>query len=286
MTYQQNIIEAGNAIGRFQQTWNGIEAESVPRMRLQNRFRTGLDLARYPAMIMREDIAAYDTDPANYTHSLRSWHRFIGQQKLISIKKHFGTTKGRDLYLSGWMIAALRSEFGPLPDQSMHEKTSVPALIEELYTFMRQADARELGGLFRILDDRTLAMPDRRGNNRIDSLSNIVRDNRVALLFLIPGSVTTIRMNGTAIVTVDEDLLASFEKDGKLPRSAVVVTVNEIYTQCGRAVLRANLWDPAHHVDPATVPTAGDILKEQSEGVFDAATYDRDWAGLAAKTMW
>ena len=90
--------------------------------------------------------------PSNYTQSLGCWHGFIGQQKLISIKKHFGTTKQRYLYLSGWMVAALRSEFGPLPDQSMHEKTSVPALIEELYTFLRQADARELGGLFRDLD--------------------------------------------------------------------------------------------------------------------------------------
>jgi hypothetical protein len=106
----------------------------------------------YTAKIMRADMAAYDADPANYTQSLGCWHGFIGQQKLISIKKHFGTTKGRYLYLSGWMVAALRSEFGPLPDQSMHEKTSVPALIEELYTFLRQADARELGMLFRDLD--------------------------------------------------------------------------------------------------------------------------------------
>jgi len=144
----------------------------------------------------------------------------------------------------------------------------------------------ELGGLFRVLDDKTLAIPDRRGNNRMDSLRNIVRDPRVALLFLIPGSVTTIRMNGTAIVTVDPDLLASFEKDGKLPRSAVVITVGEIYTQCGRAVLRADLWNPAQHVDPKSIPTAGDILKERSEGAFDSETYDRDWAGRAARTMW
>ena len=144
----------------------------------------------------------------------------------------------------------------------------------------------ELGGLFRILDDRTLAIPDRRGNNRMDSLRNIVRDPRVALLFLIPGSVTTIRMNGTAIVTVDPDLLQSFEKDGKTPRSAVVVTVEEIYTQCGRAVLRADLWNPARHVEAAATPTAGDILKERSEGAFDSEVYDREWAGRAAQTMW
>jgi isocitrate lyase len=152
VTYQQTIIEAGQTIDQNTQSWSGIEAESVARMRLQNRFRTGLDIARYTAKIMRADMAAYDLDPANYTQSLGCWHGFIGQQKLISIKKHFGTTKGRYLYLSGWMVAALRSEFGPLPDQSMHEKTSVPALIEELYTFLRQADARELGMMFRDLD--------------------------------------------------------------------------------------------------------------------------------------
>jgi isocitrate lyase len=152
VTYQQNIIEAGLAIAPFQPTWDGIEPESVARMRLQNRFHTGLDIARYTAKIMRRDMAAYDADPANYTQSLGCWHGFIGQQKLISIKKHFGTTKGRYLYLSGWMVAALRSEFGPLPDQSMHEKTSVSDLIAELYTFLKQADARELGMMFRDLD--------------------------------------------------------------------------------------------------------------------------------------
>ena len=151
VTYQSKISEAGQTIGN-EPNWNGIEAESVARMRLQNRFHTGLDIARYTAKIMREDMAAYDADPANYTQSLGCWHGFIGQQKMISIKKHFGSTKRRYLYLSGWMVAALRSEFGPLPDQSMHEKTSVPALVEELYTFLKQADARELGGMFRELD--------------------------------------------------------------------------------------------------------------------------------------
>ena len=152
MTYTQTIAEARSAIDTFGANWHGIEPESAARMKLQNRFRTGLDIARYTAKIMRADMAAYDADTSNYTQSLGCWHGFIGQQKMISIKKHFGTTKGRYLYLSGWMVAALRSEFGPLPDQSMHEKTSVPALIAELYTFLRQADARELGGLFRELD--------------------------------------------------------------------------------------------------------------------------------------
>ncbi|MEZ5689581.1 MAG: isocitrate lyase [Caenibius sp.] len=152
MTYQAEIDQMAQTISSQGSPWNAIDAESAARMKLQNRFRTGLDIAKYTAKIMREDMAAYDADPVNYTQSLGCWHGFIGQQKLISIKKHFGTTKRKYLYLSGWMVAALRSDFGPLPDQSMHEKTTVPALIEELYTFLKQADARELGMMFRDLD--------------------------------------------------------------------------------------------------------------------------------------
>ncbi|BAR59469.1 isocitrate lyase [Bradyrhizobium diazoefficiens] len=149
----QSEIDAAKALLETQPTWNGVSAEAVARMRLQNRFRTGLDVARYTAALMRADMAAYDNDPTKYTQSLGCWHGFIAQQKLISVKKHFGGRTDRTyLYLSGWMIAALRSEFGPLPDQSMHEKTSVPALIEELYTFLRQADSRELNDIFRNLD--------------------------------------------------------------------------------------------------------------------------------------
>jgi isocitrate lyase len=151
MSYQTEVSTAAAAIAG-KAGWQAISAEAVARMRLQNRFNTGLDIARYTAAIMRRDMAAYDADPGQYTQSLGCWHGFIGQQKLISIKKHFGTTDRRYLYLSGWMVAALRSDFGPLPDQSMHEKTSVAALIEELYTFLKQADARELGLLFRDLD--------------------------------------------------------------------------------------------------------------------------------------
>lgn len=152
LSYQSEIATAAQLIGSQGSPWEGIDAEAVARMRLQNRFQSGLDIARYTAGVMRRDMAAYDSDPAAYTQSLGCWHGFIAQQKMIAIKKHFGTTKGRYLYLSGWMIAALRSEFGPLPDQSMHEKTSVPALIEEIYTFLRQADSRELSLLFRDLD--------------------------------------------------------------------------------------------------------------------------------------
>ena len=132
--------------------WDAINPDYVARMRMQNKFKTGIDIAKYTAGIMRKDMEAYDNDTAAYTQSLGCWHGFIGQQKMISIKKHFKTTDRKYLYLSGWMVAALRSEFGPLPDQSMHEKTSVASLIAELYQFLRQADARELGGLYRKLD--------------------------------------------------------------------------------------------------------------------------------------
>jgi isocitrate lyase len=172
MSYQDHIIAMGQLVDSKNGTWAGINPESVARMRLQNRFKTGLEIARYTADIMRADMAAYDADPSVYTQSLGCWHGFIGQQKLISIKKHFGTTKGRYLYLSGWMIAALRSDFGPLPDQSMHEKTSVPALIEELYTFLRQADARELGGLFRQIDAARAAGDKAREEELLDAVDN------------------------------------------------------------------------------------------------------------------
>ena len=155
MSNYQSAIEAVAAIkAKAGSSWDSIDPESVARMRAQNKFKTGLDIAKYTADIMRADMERYDNDSSQYTQSLGCWHGFIGQQKMISIKKHFnGQTDRRYLYLSGWMVAALRSAFGPLPDQSMHEKTSVAALIEELYTFLRQADARELGGLFRALDD-------------------------------------------------------------------------------------------------------------------------------------
>jgi isocitrate lyase len=145
---QQITVLRQQAAGR----WNAINPEYAARMRVQNQFQNGLEIAKYTAAIMRRDMAEYDADASQFTQSLGCWHGFVGQQKMLAIKKHHGTTKKRYLYLSGWMVAALRSDFGPLPDQSMHEKTSVASLIEELYTFLRQADARELGDLFKALD--------------------------------------------------------------------------------------------------------------------------------------
>src|SRR3954467_4078291 len=169
----QSEVEAARSLLETQPTWNGVSAEAVARMRLQNRFKTGLDIARYTAALMRTDMAAYDNDPTKYTQSLGCWHGFIAQQKLISVKKHFGGKTDRTyLYLSGWMIAALRSEFGPLPDQSMHEKTSVPALIEELYTFLRQADSRELNDIFRNLDKARKEGDKTREKELIEKIDN------------------------------------------------------------------------------------------------------------------
>src|SRR5687767_13246248 len=120
----------------------------------------------------------------------------------------------------------------------------------------------DLAGFVRIHDEKTLMMPDRRGNNRCDSLRNIVRDPRIALLFLIPGSGSTLRVNGRAHVSAEPELLASFKMDGKAPRTVIVMTVEEIYFQCARAIVRADLWNPDKRVNPKTLPTPGDILAE------------------------
>jgi PPOX class probable FMN-dependent enzyme len=144
----------------------------------------------------------------------------------------------------------------------------------------------DLTGLVRIHDDKTLMMPDRRGNNRVDSLRNIVRDPRVALLFLIPGSGSTLRVNGRAQVSADPDLLASFAVDGKTPRTVIVMTVEEIYFQCARAIVRSDLWNPDRRVDPTELPTPGQILADMSENRVGGATYDREWPERARNSLW
>jgi isocitrate lyase len=152
-SYSENIESLSHLCETHGDTWNGINPEYAARMRAQNRFRTGIEIAQYTADIMRADMAAYDADSSQYTQSLGSWHGFIAQQVMMAVKRHQKDTRRRYIYLSGWMVAALRSKFGPLPDQSMHEKTTVPELIEEIYTFLKQADARELRHLFVELDE-------------------------------------------------------------------------------------------------------------------------------------
>ena len=141
-------------------------------------------------------------------------------------------------------------------------------------------------GFVRVHDDKTLMLPDRRGNNRVDSLRNIVRDPRVGLLFLIPGAGNTLRVNGRAHLSVNPDLLESFAVEDKAPRSVTVITVDTVYFQCARALVRSELWNPERHVDPRSLPSAGEILAALSDDRVGGVTYDREWPGRAAKTMW
>ena len=141
-------------------------------------------------------------------------------------------------------------------------------------------------GFVRVHDDRTLMLPDRRSNNRIDSLRNIVRDPRVALLLLIPGSGSTLRVNGRGHLDDDPALLASFAVEEKAPRSVLVIEVGEIYFQCARAIVRSRLWNPAAQVDPKTLPTPGEILAAMSGNRVGGAEYDRTWGERARQTMW
>ena len=141
-------------------------------------------------------------------------------------------------------------------------------------------------GFVRISDPRTLMLPDRIGNNRVDSLRNIVRDPRVALLFLVPGSGSTLRVNGRAHLSIAPDLLDSFAVDGKAPRSVLVLAVDAVYFQCARAIVRADLWNPAAQVDPASLPSPGAILAAITADRLGGEVYDREWPERAKRSMW
>jgi uncharacterized protein len=141
-------------------------------------------------------------------------------------------------------------------------------------------------GFARVVDETTLVIPDRRGNNRIDSLRNVVRDPRVALLFLIPGSGTTLRVNGTAMISAEPGLLESLAEDGHAPRTALIVTVEAVYFQCARAIIRSRLWDPAARVDPRSLPSPGAILAAMTADEVGGPAYDAEWPGRAAKSLW
>lgn len=142
------------------------------------------------------------------------------------------------------------------------------------------------GELVRIVDEKMLMMPDRRGNNRTDSLKNIIRDSRVALMFLIPGSGNALRINGRAELDCDPDLCASFAVDGQAPRSVIVICVDAIYFQCARAIVRSDLWNSGRHIDPLSLPSAGQILATLSKGQIGGNDYDKEWPKRAAATMW
>jgi PPOX class probable FMN-dependent enzyme len=141
-------------------------------------------------------------------------------------------------------------------------------------------------GFVRIADEKTLLLPDRRGNNRVDSLRNIVRDPRVALLFLIPGVGNTLRVNGRAHLSTDTDLLQSFAVEEKAPRSVIVITADSVYFQCARALVRSDLWNPAKHVDPKSLPSSGQMLAALSNNRVGGESYDKNWAQRAKETLW
>ncbi len=141
-------------------------------------------------------------------------------------------------------------------------------------------------GFTRVHDEKTLMLPDRRGNNRVDSLRNIVRDPRAALLFLIPGVGITLRVNGRAHLSIDPELLASFTMERKAPRSVIVLAVDAVYFQCARAILRSDLWNPEKHVDPQSLPSAGEILAALTEARVGGAEYDQKWPIRAKQTLW
>lgn len=134
------------------------------------------------------------------------------------------------------------------------------------------------------IDDKTLAMPDWRGNNRADSLRNIVRDGRVSLMFMVPGSDNVVRVNGTALLTTEPEMLERFRRKGQPPRSVIVVYIAEVYFQCSRALLRARLWRSGD--ESGSLPTAGEILGEMTSGAVGGAAYDAEWSDRAKASMW
>jgi len=142
----------------------------------------------------------------------------------------------------------------------------------------------DVGPVVQELDEHTLALPDWRGNNRMDTLRNLVADDRIALMFMVAGSDSVVRVNGRARITLDADMCARFEKNGKRPRSVIIIKIAEIYSQCARAVMRAGLWADGDLSEG--LPTVGDMLREMTSGEFDGTTYDQSWAARAKETLW
>jgi PPOX class probable FMN-dependent enzyme len=141
-------------------------------------------------------------------------------------------------------------------------------------------------GFVRIVDERTLALPDRLGNNRLDSLRNIIVEPRLALLFIIPGVGESLRVNGRGRITDDPQWLDSFAVEGKLPRTVLLIDVDSVYFHCSKALVRSKLWDPAHHVERSRLPSAGEIHRRINGAQFDAATYDRELAERVRTTLY
>ncbi|MEN4748747.1 pyridoxamine 5'-phosphate oxidase family protein [Pseudomonas sp. Ps21-P2] len=197
-------------------------------------------------------------------------------------------------------VAALEAVYGPIAPPSLVKEVDhihpVYRPFIEAASFVILAssgagglDASPRGdqpGFVHIEDSQTLYLPDRRGNNRIDTLRNIVEDPRVALLFLVPGVGETLRVNGTAQISIAPDLLERFAVDGKPPKSVLKITVTSVYFQCSRAVIRAGLWGASKQVPRSALPTAGQILKEVSKAAIDGEAYDKALPGRIADTLY
>ncbi|MEE3093472.1 MAG: pyridoxamine 5'-phosphate oxidase family protein [Pseudomonadota bacterium] len=197
-------------------------------------------------------------------------------------------------------IEALEAIYGePLPQSLVKEIDYISdhyrSFIEKS-PFMVLASVAEEGldcsprgdpaGFVHVVDEKTVMIPDRRGNNRIDTLRNIVRDPRVSLLFLVPGVGETLRINGRAEISVDPELCASFDMNGKTPRSVIIVTADRVYFQCQKALARSRLWDPEAQVERKELPTAGKILQSLSRDEFDGEAYDRNYPERLKKTIY
>jgi uncharacterized protein len=141
-------------------------------------------------------------------------------------------------------------------------------------------------GFARVTDEKTVMMPDRRGNNRLDSLRNLVRDPRISLLFLIPGVNETMRINGTARIVTDPDLRESFAIQGKAPATVIVTTVDRVYYQCPKALVRSKLWSPEAQIERSTLPTTGEMQRALIGEAFDAETYDKDYPAHMKRTIY
>jgi PPOX class probable FMN-dependent enzyme len=197
-------------------------------------------------------------------------------------------------------IEELEAIYGPANPRSITKE--IPALNEDYRAFVEAApfiviatagpeglDCSPKGdqpGFVRVLNETTLAVPDRPGNNRIDNLRNIIRDPRISLLFVIPGVEETLRVNGTATISNDPALLGLFAVGGKLPKTVILVTIGSVYFHCSKALVRSSLWDPAKHVERSRLPSAGKMLQRLTAGAIDGATYDREMPERTQATLY
>lgn len=184
--------------------------------------------------------------------------------------------------------AAIRKEVDHIPDvyRAFIEAAPFVALATAGPDGLDVSPRGDPAGFIAVEDAHTLLIPDRRGNNRTDSLRNLIADPRLALLFLIPGIGETLRVNGRGRISVSANLLARFPAQGKLPRSVIVVTVERVYFQCPKAIVRSELWNPARHLPRSALPSSGTILAALTRGAVGGADYDAAYPARLAETIY